>query len=590
MCGICGEIRFNNTRVDESKMRHMMQSIAKRGPDHSDEYQHNNVYLGHRRLSVIDVSSKSHQPMVDAKSKKAIVFNGVIYNYKEIRELLLKKGYSFSSDGDTEVILKSYDYYGKDCVKYLDGVFSFCIYDLNTEELFLARDRLGIKPLYYKLNSKYFTFASNTKALIGKNNNEINHESLHYQFTLHSVVPAPNTILKNIYKLEPGHSITIMSNGKVLKNKYYALDDIEINYNIKENEIIEESERLLMNAIEKRFYTADVDVGVLLSGGLDSSLIVAMAAKSKLSKINTFSIGFPTINDEVGDEFYYSDMVSKQFNTNHYKYNINQDQLIESLDDVIKEMPEPMFSQDSSAFYLLAKEVSKNQKVVLSGQGADELFGGYFWYEKMNNTKGSDSERFTKHYFDRDHKDYSKTIKAKYVSNNYSQELIESLFQKQRNDIGYIDKVLRVDLSTLIIDDPVKRIDSMTMAHGLETRVPFLDINLVEFLSSIPSVEKLKNNGKYYLKKIAEKYLSKDLIYRDKFYFPVPPLKILEGKFFDYVKTILLSKSCLERGLYDNKHINTLLLNPNSNFTKLNGNKLWHLALLERWFQLNVDA
>jgi asparagine synthase (glutamine-hydrolysing) len=528
--------------------------------------------------------------MVDEKSKKAIVFNGVIYNYKEIRELLLKKGYIFSSDGDTEVILKSYDYYGEDCVKYLDGVFSFCIYDPNTKELFLARDRLGIKPLYYKLDSKYFAFASNTKALIGRNDSEINHESLHYQFTLHSVVPAPNTILQNVHKLEPGHSVKVMPNGKILKNKYYTLDDIKINHNIKENEIIEESERLLMSAIKKRFYTADVDVGVLLSGGLDSSLIVAMAAKSKLSKINTFSIGFPTINDEVGNEFYYSDMVSKQFNTNHYKYNISQDHLIESLDNVIQEMPEPMFSQDSSAFYLLAKEVSKNQKVVLSGQGADELFGGYFWYEKMNDTKGSDPERFIQHYFDRDQKDYSKTIKEKYVSNNYSQELIESLFQKQREDIGYIDKVLRIDLSTLIIDDPVKRIDSMTMAHGLETRVPFLDINLVEFLSSIPSVEKLKNNGKYYLKKIAEKYLSKDLIYREKFYFPVPPLKILEGKFLDYVKGILLSKSCIERGLYNREHISALLLNPNSYFTKLNGNKLWHLALLERWFQLNIDA
>ena len=253
-------------------------------------------------------------------------------------------------------------------------------------------------------------------------------------------------------------------------------------------------------------------------------------------------------------------------------------------------MPEPMFSQDSSAFYLLAKEVSKNQKVVLSGQGADELFGGYFWYEKMNETAGSDSERFMRHYFDRTHNDYCNTINKQYVLNNYSQELIEILFKDQRDDIGYIDKVLRIDLSTLITDDPVKRIDSMTMAHGLETRVPFLDIDLVEFLSSLPSTQKLKNNGKYYLKKIAEKYLSKELIYRDKFYFPVPPLKILEGKFLDYIKAILLSKSCSERGLYNQDNINTLLLNPNSHFTKLNGNKLWHLALLERWFQLNIDA
>ena len=282
-------------------------------------------------------------------------------------------------------------------------------------------------------------------------------------------------------------------------------------------------------------------------------------------------------------------MVSKKFNTKHHKYNINQDALFESLDDVIKEMPEPMFSQDSSAFYLLAKEVARNQKVVLSGQGADELFGGYFWYNKMNLAMGSDSEKFMEHYFDRSHNDYSNTINKDYVSNNYSQELIDTLFGEQRDDISFIDKVLRVDLSTLIIDDPIKRVDSMTMAHGLETRVPFLDIDLVEFISSIPSNKKLKNDGKYYLKKIAEKYLSKDLIYRDKFYFPVPPLKILEGKFLGYIKETLLSQRCTERGLYNQDNINTLLCNPNSNFTKLNGNKLWHLALLEKWFQLNID-
>ncbi len=590
MCGICGEMRFDGDKPNQSKMLNMMDSIAKRGPDHGDEYQYDNIYLGHRRLSVIDISSKSHQPMIDKKTGNAIVFNGVVYNFKELRKLLIKKGYSFSSDGDTEVILKSYDYYGRECVKFFDGVFSFCIFDSETKELFLARDRLGIKPLYYKINKKYFSFSSNTRALIDKNDNQINHKSLHYQFTLHSVVPAPNTIFKNIYKLEPGHSMTISSKGQISKKQYYSLNDIALNKKIQENEILEESERLLIKSIGKRFYTADVDVGVLLSGGLDSSLIVAMAARSKLSDINTFSIGFPTIDNEVGDEFYYSDIVSKQFNTKHYKYNINQDHLFESLDNVIKEMPEPMFSQDSAAFYLLANEVSKKQKVVLSGQGADELFGGYFWYEKMNDANGSDSERFMGHYFDRSHDDYCNTIRKEYISNNYSEELIERLFAQQRDDISYIDKTLRIDLSTLVVDDPVKRVDSMTMAHGLETRVPFLDIDLVEFMSSIPSTQKLQNSGKYYLKKIAEKYLSKDLIYRDKFYFPVPPLKILEGKFLDYVRSILLSKNCSDRALYNQDNINTLLLNPNSYFTKLNGNKLWHLALLERWFQLNIDA
>ena len=201
MCGICGEMRFDGDKPNQSKMHNMMDSIAKRGPDHRDEYRHGNIYLGHRRLSVIDISSKSNQPMMDAKSGRVIVFNGVIYNYKELRELLKKKGYRFSSDGDTEVILKSYDYYGRDCVKYLDGVFSFCIYDLERKDFFLARDRLGIKPLYYKINNEYFSFSSNTRALTRKDDNIISHQSLHYQFTLHSVVPAPNTIFENLYKL-----------------------------------------------------------------------------------------------------------------------------------------------------------------------------------------------------------------------------------------------------------------------------------------------------------------------------------------------------------------------------------------------------
>jgi asparagine synthase (glutamine-hydrolysing) len=346
---------------------------------------------------------------------------------------------------------------------------------------------------------------------------------------------------------------------------------------------------LLLKAIEKRFYTADVDVGVLLSGGLDSSLIVSMASKHNLSDINTFSIGFPTIGKEEGNEFYYSDKVSKQFKTNHHKYNISQDELFESLDDVVKAMPEPMFSQDSAAFYLLAKKVSLKQKVVLSGQGADELFGGYFWYKKMYQTEGTSVEKFTQHYFDREHNDYCKMINKSFINTDYSLSLIEKLYDDQRTDISFLDKTLRIDLSTLIIDDPIKRIDSMTMSHGLETRVPFLDRDLVEFVLSIPSLTKLKNDGKYYLKKIAEKYLDDELIYRDKFYFPVPPLKIIQGQFYTYIKSILLSKSCKRRGLYNSEYIRKILSNPNSHFTKLNGNTLWHLGLLERWFQLNDD-
>ena len=588
MCGICGEMRFNGTQTGNIRSNIMLDAISSRGPDNTGSYTDKNIFLGHKRLSVIDVSSNSHQPMED--NNLIIVFNGVIFNYKKLRDILSIEGYEFFSDGDTEVLLKCYMHYGEGMLNHLDGVFSFVIYDRNSREFFCARDRLGIKPFYYTYTKDAFAFSSNTKGFINDRKNfSINKKSLHHQFTLHSVVPAPDTILSNIFKLDPGSFAKVSSDGKISKTKYYSFNHIKLNTKNNDREIVEETDRLLLKAIEKRFYTADVDVGVLLSGGLDSSLIVSMASKHNLSDINTFYIGFPTIGKEEGNEFYYSDKVSKQFKTNHHKYNISQDELFESLDDVVKAMPEPMFSQDSAAFYLLAKKVSLKQKVVLSGQGADELFGGYFWYKKMYQTEGTSVEKFTQHYFDREHNDYCKMINKSFINTDYSLSLIEKLYDDQRTDISFLDKTLRIDLSTLIIDDPIKRIDSMTMSHGLETRVPFLDRDLVEFVLSIPSLTKLKNDGKYYLKKIAEKYLDDELIYRDKFYFPVPPLKIIQGQFYTYIKSILLSKSCKRRGLYNSEYIRKILSNPNSHFTKLNGNTLWHLGLLERWFQLNDD-
>ena len=589
MCGICGELRFNNTEITNVRIQEMLESIASRGPDNTGQYKDDNIFLGHKRLSVIDISSKSNQPMEE--NNLVIVFNGVIFNYKELRNFLIKEGYKFSSDGDTEVILKCYEHYGEKLVHHLDGVFSFSIYDKQKNELFCARDRLGIKPFYYNYTQDIFSFSSNTKSLL-KNEEDISLDkaSLHHQFTLHSVVPAPNTIISDIHKLEPGSYMKINSKGQISKHQYYSFNNIGLNTRISEKEIINETEKLLLKAIEKRFYTADVDVGVLLSGGLDSSLIVAMAAKLDLSKVNTFSIGFPTIENEEGNEFYYSDKVSSRFKTNHHKYNISQKKLFESLDDVIKVMPEPMFSQDSAAFYLLAKEVSRKQKVVLSGQGADELFGGYFWYKKMHDAHGSDIERFKQYYFDREHKNYCDILNKSFVSEDYTSALIHDLYENQPKDISFLDKTLRLDLSTLIIDDPVKRVDSMTMANGLETRVPFLDRDLVEFILSIPSYKKIENKGKYYLKKVAEKYLDKELIYRDKFYFPVPPLKIIQGQFYNYIKSILTSTACKERCLYNYEYLENILANPNENFTKLNGNTLWHLGLLERWLQLNVDS
>ena len=588
MCGICGEFRFNKSQFDDVKLTKLMDSIASRGNDSKGTYKEKNIFLGHHRLSIIDTSDKSNQPM--KINDLVIIFNGVIYNYKKLRKNLITKGHVFNSSGDTEVIIRLYIEYGSECINYLDGVFSFAIYDTKKNNLFLARDRIGIKPLYYTLENNEFRFSSSMNGLINKNEKpQINPIALHYQFTLHSVVPAPHTIISGIHKLEPGHTLKITQSGESYLNKYFDINEVEIK-NHKEQEITERSTYLLKNAVEKRLNIADVPVGILLSGGLDSSLITALAKKFK-EQIDTYSIGFNTVNEEVGNEFYYSDLVAKDFKTSHIKYKINDDELFNNLDLVISNMSEPMFSQDSSAFFLLSNRVSKNNKVVLSGQGADEVFGGYFWYEQIMNEKSlNEIDTLSKYYFDRSFHNYKNIVNNKYVYSNYVHDDISRAMNEMSPTLSTLDKVFRLELSMFIIDDPVKRVDNMTMSHALEARVPFLDIDLITYMLSIKGSDKIKHTSKYYLKKLSESFLKKEIIYRDKFYFPVPPLKIIEGKFYHYCKKVLNTDAALNRDIYNRKYIDRLLDEPNTNYTNLNGNELWHFTLLERWLQLNVDV
>ena len=585
MCGICGEFKFNGKSFNDVKLTNLMSSIANRGRDSKGTFKNTDIFLGHHRLSIIDTTDKSNQPMII--ENHVIVFNGIIYNYKDIRQKLITKGHIFKSTGDTEVVIRSYIEYGDKCVEYLDGVFSFCIYNLNKKNIFLARDRIGIKPLYYSINDSELVFSSSMKGILSnKDKIEINPIALNYQFTIHSMVPAPYTIIDGINKLEPGHILNVTKSGETLLKKYFDVNNVELkNYN--DNEIINNIDTLINNAVEKRLNIADVPVGILLSGGLDSSLITAISKKYK-EELNTYSIGFNTINDEIGNEFYYSDLVSHNFNTLHKKYNISDDDLYHNLDTVIANMSEPMVSQDSSAFFLLAKNVSLSNKVVLSGQGADEVFGGYFWYEQIIKDQGTnDTEILSKYYFDRTFDNYCSAINKNYVSTNHVFNEINDKFKQMNQDLPVLDKVFRLELSTLIIDDPVKRVDNMTMSHALEARVPFLDLDLIEFMLSVKGENKI---NKYYLKKLSERYLKNEVIYRDKFYFPVPPLKIIKHRFYDYCKNVLCSDAALERNIYNRKYIDKLLTSPNDYFTNLKGNELWHFTLLERWLQLNVDV
>jgi asparagine synthase (glutamine-hydrolysing) len=596
MCGICGELRLDGLAPELGRTGRMLERLERRGPDHEGSYSDGPVALGHRRLAIIDLSERGNQPMVDTELGLAIVFNGTIYNYPELREELKGMGYRFASDGDTEVILKAYAAWGDLCVERLTGMFAFAIWNMHTRQLFLARDRLGIKPLYYSQNETGFLFASNIQALLaaGGVDTSIDAVALHHQFTLHAVIPAPRTILNGVRKLQPGHTLTIYPQGNSELRRYWQLYASRPAEARSEAEWVEAVHAALKKAVKRRLDIADVPVGVLLSGGLDSSLLVGLLAEQGVKDILTFSIGFEDQPEEQGSEFEYSDQVVAMYDTRHHKYHIPNEQVLQRLPEAVSQMAEPMVGQDAVAFYLLSERVAAEVKVVQSGQGADEVFAGYFWYPLMAAEQGSDLQRFARHYFDRSHEEFLETVSEAYRGEDHTSKLVAELLAEPGAD-DYLDKVLRMDTTTLIVDDPVKRVDNMTMAWGLEARVPFLDHELVELAMSMPPSMKLGPDGndhKYVLKRIARGLIPDAVIDRPKGYFPMPALKYVRGEFLEFMRTILDSAACRNRGLFNRAYVEKLLADPDNeaHFTRLRGSKLWHLALLELWLQRNVDG
>jgi len=589
MCGICGQLRFDNKSVDSKDLNIMMSKIARRGPDSSGEWAQTGVGFGHQRLSIIDLSNHAHQPMEDQALDLVLVFNGTIYNYKALRVELSKQGYEFFSQSDTEVILKAYHFWGKDCVLHLDGMFAFCIWDKKQQHLFVARDRMGIKPLYFNLTDQAFSFASNTQSLVAIGaDTSINSVALQQQLSLHAVVPAPNTVLAGVNKIKPATTLIIKSNGDIKETTYWQPKAQRPDIALTDSEYIEKTHDLLTQAVLKRMDAADVPIGVLLSGGLDSSLLVALLKEAGHEDIRTFSIGFEDIDDEAGSEFEYSDQIVDRFDTHHEKYVVSNSQVLPRLGEAIANMNEPMVGQDSVAFYLLAEQVSKHIKVVLSGQGADEAFAGYFWYPRMQVEIGSEVERFSKHYVDRPYEEYLQTVNKKYHSGNHTQTWLNKEFAKANAD-EFMDKVFRTDITRLVVDDPVKRVDNMTMAWGLEARVPFMDYRLVEHALSIPPSLKMSEEGKHPLKQISRGLLPDSVIDRKKGYFPMPALKYVRGEFLEFMADILTSSACVNRGVFDQNFVQKVINQPEKYMTALNGSRLWHLALLEYWLQINVD-
>jgi asparagine synthase (glutamine-hydrolysing) len=586
MCGFSGEVRFNGGHPDLATHQKMAGKLESRGPDASGFFSQSNVTLAHRRLSILDLSHASQQPMVDADLGLVLAFNGCIYNFRDLRAELQAKGYRFFSDGDTEMILKAYHAWGPRCVERFRGMFAFAIWERDTRRVVIARDRLGIKPLYLAETRGALRFASTLPALLagGDIDTRIDPAGLHNYLSLHAAVPAPRTILKGVTKLPPATILTIEPDGRRREEVYW---DITVGPRREDRAMTEAEWRhatldAMKKAVERR-RVADVPTGVLLSGGLDSSLIVALLAENGAKNLKTFSIGFESVGNISGDEFEYSDLVAKRFGTDHEQIRIDSARMIDALPGAIEAMSEPMVSHDTVAFYLLSQEVSRHVKVVQSGQGADEVFGGYHWYPAMTRTNDPVGQ-YAEVYFDRDHEEMAEVVSPELMSGDASRELVEAYFE-QSGAAKPIDKTLELDQKIMMVEDPVRRVDNMTMAFGLEARVPFIDHELVELAARIPSDLKLKDGGKYIMKEAAREVVPREVIDRPKGYFPVPALKYLRGPYLDFVRDTLTSEKARSRGVFRQDYVDRLLAEPEAHLTPKGNSKLWQVAALEAWMQ-----
>ena len=591
MCGLAGELRFDGTPVDTRVLERMTQHQQRRGPDSFGLSVSPERGFGHRRLKIMDLSDAAQQPMVDPLLGLGIVFNGAIYNHGELRKELQAKGYSFYSQGDTEVLLKAYHAWGERFVERLNGMFAFALWERDSGRVLLGRDRLGIKPLYYAEVPGGLRFASTLPALLagGGLDTSIDPVGLHHYLSFHAVVPAPHTLIQGVRKLAPGTLMRVEPDGRRTESTFWSLKYGRSAED--ESRSFDDWRDMLLDALRaavRRRLVADVPVGALLSGGVDSSLIVGLMSEAGVPDMRTYNVGFEDVGGEKGNEFEYADIVAQRFGTVHERIFVPEAELLRRLPEAIEAMSEPMVSHDCIGFYLLSEAVSRHSKVVQNGQGADEVFGGYHWYPALQGS-AQPVQDYLAAFRDRDHAKYAQTVQPQYLTGDCSADWVQAHFAGAGAD-DPVEKALRLDTTVMLVDDPVKRVDNMTMAFGLEARVPFLDHELVELAARIPVRHKLAGGGKGILKEAARMVVPSAVIDRPKGYFPVPALKYLQGNVLANVRDALSSRAARERGLFQQNTVDRLLADPMAHITPLRGSKLWQLGLLEQWLQTHLPA
>jgi asparagine synthase (glutamine-hydrolysing) len=608
MCGINGF-----SWDDRQLVRQMNSVISYRGPDDKGTYNDKNISLGHVRLSIIDLSSAGHQPMCNEERNVWLVFNGEIYNFKDIRPELEKRGHQFKSDTDSEAIIHAYEEYGYDCLKHFNGMFSFAIWDERDKlhkKLFLARDRLGVKPLYYNFDGKNIIFSSEIKAILQHEvRREIDLNALNSYLT-YRFITSDDTMLSGIKKLLPGHYLVFQKKhsdrnveGSISIHKYWHLE-----WNIEDGKSEEyfaaKIDALLNDSVKKRLMS-DVPLGAFLSGGLDSSLIVAINAKLRAAmaggrddKVKTFSVGF----GHASDEFVYAKKVAEYLQTDHKEIVLEYSKMTEALPEIIWYMDEPNSDLTMLPLYFLSKVSRKDAIVVNTGEGADELFSGYHHFKAASPSLGFVPGFVKKNVYKWYYSPFKETErKALFARPGSEMPKEDNSLHEYLNNEGkghpkhLLNKILLFDIEKELPNWQLTRVDRMTMAHAQEARVPFLDYRMIELAATIPPQLKQKGlNGKYILKKVAGKYLPKEIIYRKKQGFTTPREEWLKKDFQEIAFGLLSRESVRERGLFEYGYIEKLKAKvENSKRDKPflpYSYKLLMLAMLEQWCRTFVDG
>jgi len=649
MCGICGEINFNN-RLKVEPIRRMCKVLTHRGPDDegmvfikgnqyiemkqpfpsSIERGDFEIGLGHRRLSIIDLSAAAHQPMCNENGTIWIVYNGEIYNFQELRKGLVNKGHFFKSKSDTEVIIHAYEEWGVECLSQFRGMFAFAIWDSNLQRLFLARDRLGKKPLVYSRQNGGFSFASEIKALLQVPGveNKVNEYAIHHYLT-YQYVPSPDTIFEGINKLPPAHYLLYDRNGGLKVERYWKINfnkGFQTYSDIKE---LEDRVRTELEESVKLRLISDVPLGAFLSGGVDSSLVVGIMAKMSSNPVKTFSIGF---EEKDFDELAYAKLVANHFGTEHHEFVVRPN-AIEVLPKLVWHYNEPFADSSAIPTYYVANVTKDFVKVVLTGDAGDENFAGYprylrsewvasftrlpnklrkdllpnllrtfstlHWREKTLNRLADFVESLSQDQA-RNYGEQIKIFNAKEKEDIYTEDFIKDVkgidpldflinkFEESKTK-NLLDSLLYVDINSYLPEDLLVKMDIATMANSLEARVPFLDHKFMEFVASIPSHLKLRGSKtKFILKAAFKDFLPDSIFNRKKMGFGVPVSRWFRNELKDYVYEILLEPRTLSRGYFKREGVERLL-NDHIELRYDHSSKIWALLFLEMWFRVFID-